>query len=129
MDSMDYIILKLMDGSDVIGRIIDTTPDRVKIDNPMRVVYAQRPEGVVASLQKYAYFVEQEIFEFDRKFIVQAMTPRTEFAEYYEDIVMDSYDKARQREDNALRDRDGEQDEMEVFKAMMELSTSNTSIH
>jgi hypothetical protein len=124
---MDHIIIKLLDGTDIIGRIIDRETEKVTIDNPMRIVYLQKPEGIVASLLKYAYFVEQEVFEFDKKFIVQAMTPRPEFAEYYEDIVLDQYERSKQKEDEALMG--AKEDDMEMFQAMMELSTSNTSIH
>lgn len=129
---MDYLILKLSDGDEIIGRVIELEEKMVKLDNPMRIVYHERPEGTIAGLTKYAYFVDQEIFEFDRRFIVQALYPREDFAMYYEDIVTTHYENTKNKEIASVEEAKTQttEDMHEIFQAMVERShISNTSIH
>lgn len=130
---MEHIILKLIDGTEIIGRIIETEKEYIKVDSPMRIVYRTSEEGIAAALYKYAFFVEQEVFEFNTSFVLQAMVPKSEFVEYYEDTLQDVTSKTEVSESNdtPLVDESGSTPALhDLYLAMIEkMKTSNTSIH
>lgn len=123
---MEHIILKLVDGTEVIGRVIEVQDDTIKIDNPMTINYSIHGRSYSAVLGKYAYFTDQEIFEFKKSFIVQALHPREDFTEYYEEVVNESVVILS---DKDTRSEDTEEDD-EMYRAMIErFGTSNSSLH
>lgn len=122
-----HLILKLVDSTDVIGKVERSEDGVVVLSEPMRIMYGPTPTGQTAGLMKYAYFTAQDMFEFKSNFIIQAYEPRVEFINYYTEAVEQLY-----RGEIATEHFENESDEedSEEWKDLLELyNTPNTSFH
>jgi hypothetical protein len=88
------VILKLNNGTEVVGDVEVTTDDSVVLGKPLQInykyVFGSTPS---VSFVRYIMFAESDSIMFKDSMIVNRVTARKAFADYYHDVVNDYYDR------------------------------------
>jgi hypothetical protein len=107
---MTVTILKLVNGVEVIGENIEMTSTFIVLKHPMQVLYKMGYGNLPnISLVKYSVFADGEDITFPFTHIINVITPRTKFVDFYktavntllteyEGVIDDQLDKAIDRE-------------------------------
>lgn len=124
---MNHLLLKLVDGSDVICRVMELEETHIKVDNPMKVVYnIEGPTGQTAMLTKYAYFSEQIVFDFRREHIVQVLEPKEDMVQWYENVLQ----TIQERDNTLIVEDDIDEREQEYMETLLErFAIANNQLH
>ena len=125
---MKHILLKLVDGHDIICRVMELESTHIKVDNPLKVVYNMGPSGQNAMLSKYAYFSDQIIYEFKREHILQVLEPREDLVVWYEQVLQ----HINERDELVVEDDDSDitEEDEEYYNTLLErVRIANTQLH
>jgi hypothetical protein len=83
---MSVQIVRLLTGEDLLGQVMPSSFDILKIQNPVRVVVMPNkldPKTPHVGFAPWAEFSEQKVFEIDKRHILCIMEPIKEFTNQY----------------------------------------------
>jgi hypothetical protein len=83
---MSVQIVRLLTGEDLLGQVMPSSFDILKIQNPVRVVVMPNkldPKTPNVGFAPWAEFSEQKVFEIDKRHILCIMEPIKEFTNQY----------------------------------------------
>jgi hypothetical protein len=86
---MSVKIVKLLNGEDLIAKIVPSSGLIVKMENPVRIVVMPNkidPKTPNVGLAPWAEFSDDKIFELDKSHVLCIMTPVKEFINQYNSI-------------------------------------------
>jgi hypothetical protein len=83
---MSVQIVRLLTGEDLLGQVMPSSFDILKIQNPVRVVVMPNkldPKTPNVGFAPWAEFSEQKVFEIDKRHVLCIMEPIKEFTNQY----------------------------------------------
>jgi hypothetical protein len=83
---MSVQIVRLLTGEDLLGQVMPSSFDILKIQNPVRVVVMPNkldPKTPNVGFAPWAEFSEQKFFEIDKRHVLCIMEPIKEFTNQY----------------------------------------------
>lgn len=86
---MNIKIVKLLNGEDLIAKILPSSSDVVKMENPVRIVVMPNkldPKTPNVGLAPWAEFSDEKVFLLDKSNVLCIMTPVKEFINQYNAI-------------------------------------------
>ena len=86
---MSVKIIKLLNGEDLIAKILPSSGLILKIENPVRIVVMPNkidPKTPNVGLAPCAEFSDDKVFELDKSHVLAIMTPVKEFVNQYSSI-------------------------------------------
>jgi hypothetical protein len=86
---MNVKIVKLINGEEIIAKILPSSGLIVKIENPVRIVVMPNkldPKTPNVGLAPWAEFSDEKVFELDKSHVLCIMTPVKEFVNQYNSI-------------------------------------------
>lgn len=120
-------IIKLIDGTEVVGKIVQEDQSVMMVKDPLQINYRQRPDTLPAVyLHRYIPFSSSHTFEFKKDHILSNVKPLVNLEKYYSAVLKtmhESVDSAINEElaSAALEAGDEELTEEEMIKlALME---------
>lgn len=75
------VIIKLLNGMDVVGTIVDETEHTVEVENPFKIVFSPSEGGAV--MTPYNVFSDDHNFRFKNESIITISTAASTVREYY----------------------------------------------
>lgn len=87
-------LIKLHNGTEIIGEIDNDTESTITLKDPMQINYrltATQPMPVV-SVSRYMPFSQQCVIKFQRDNILHVVEPRQSMSEYYHHAIETYYD-------------------------------------
>lgn len=120
-------IIRLVDGTEVVGKIVQEDQNVMMIKDPLQINYRQRPDSLPAVyLHRYIPFSGSDTLEFKKAHILNQVKPLSNLEKYYSAVLKtlnESIDSAINQElaTAALEAGDEELTEEEMIKlALME---------
>jgi hypothetical protein len=86
---MNIKIVKLINGEEIIAKVLPSSGLIVKIENPVRIVIMPNkidPKTPNVGLAPWAEFSDEKVFELDKSHVLCIMTPVKEFINQYNSI-------------------------------------------
>jgi len=86
---MNIKIVKLINGEEIIAKVLPSSGLIVKIENPVRIVVMPNkldPKTPNVGLAPWAEFSDEKVFELDKSHVLCIMTPVKEFVNQYNSI-------------------------------------------
>jgi hypothetical protein len=83
---MQVQLVRLINGEELLGKILSTTSDVVRIQNPVRVVVMPNkidPKTPNVGFAPWAEFTEDKSFDIDKRHVLCIMNPVKEFINQY----------------------------------------------
>lgn len=83
---MPIQIVRLINGEELLGQVMPSASDVVKIQNPVRVVVMPNkldPKTPNVGFAPWAEFSEDKVFEIDKRHVLCIITPIKEFINQY----------------------------------------------
>lgn len=115
-----YKIIKLTNGTEVIGDVLFNTKDEniIAIDKPMMINYKTFQNAILPSISliRYSLLASNEPIIFSMKDVMNVIEPRQLFVDYYTstvDTAFNHYDEVVDRELGMAIDRHKEDEESE----------------
>ncbi len=86
---MNVMIVKLITGEDLIAKVLPSSSEVVKVENPVRIVVMPNkidPKTPNVGLAPWAEFSDEKVFHLDKSHVLCIMTPVKEFVNQYNSI-------------------------------------------
>lgn len=86
---MNIKIIKLINGEDLIAKVLPSSSEVVKVENPVRIVVMPNkldPKTPNVGLAPWAEFSDEKVFVLDKSHVLCIMTPVKEFVNQYNTI-------------------------------------------
>jgi hypothetical protein len=86
---MNVKIVKLINGEEIIAKVLPSSGMIVKIENPVRIVVMPNkldPKTPNVGLAPWAEFSDEKVFELDKSHVLCIMIPVKEFVNQYNSI-------------------------------------------
>lgn len=83
---MSVKILKLITGEELLAKVLPSSADLVKMENPVRIVIMPNkldPKTPNVGFAPWAEFSDDKIFEIDKSHVVAIITPISQFVTQY----------------------------------------------
>lgn len=129
-------IIRLVDGTEVVGSIVQEDQNTMMIKDPLQINYRQRPDSLPAIyLHRYIPFSGTDTFEFKKTHILNQVKPLINLEKYYSAVLktmQESIDEAVNQElaSAAIEAGDEELTEEEMIKiALMERKTLKIALN
>lgn len=132
-----YKIIKLTNGTEVIGDVLFNTRDEniIAIDKPMMINYKTFQNAILPSISliRYSLLASNEPIVFSMKDVMNVIEPRQLFVDYYTstvDTAFNHYDEVVDRElgmaiDRHKEDEGSEEDQYSILLNNFESETIN----
>lgn len=79
------VVIKLLNGMDVVATIVDETEHTVEVENPFKIVFSQTEGGAV--MTPYNVFSDDHNFRFKNESIITISTASKTVGEYYLELA------------------------------------------
>lgn len=79
------VVIKLLNGLDIIATIVDETEDTVEVENPFKIAFSQTEGGAV--MTPYNLFSDDHNFRFKNESIITISNASKTVCEYYLDLA------------------------------------------
>lgn len=86
---MSVKIVRLLNGEELIAKVLPSSADVVKMENPVRIVVMPNkidPKTPNVGLAPWAEFSEDKTFDIDKSHVLCIMTPIKEFVNQYNSL-------------------------------------------
>jgi len=127
-------ILKLVNGTEVIGNILEENKQALVIDNPLQINYvAKSPASPpVISLQRYIPFSNKTIITFKTEHIINKVEPLSNMISYYNSSLKGIQEHIDSAIDQELANASGEEEltpESQAKLAMIEKHITKATLN
>ena len=126
-----FILVKLTDGTEVVGELINDTKDLITIKKPLQIHYRYFMGGMPSvSFSRYMMFSSDPMITFDTRHIMALSPARQAFAEFYEENVNDYFGSQEQSVDKELREAMTSTQKDDRLKKILEMMpTDNATVN
>lgn len=86
---MSIKIVRLLNGEELIAKVLPSSSEIVKVENPVRIVVMPNkidPKTPNVGLAPWAEFSEDKTFDIDKAHVLAIMTPIKEFVNQYNSL-------------------------------------------
>lgn len=131
---MEVVIVRMTDGPDVIGKVMNETDRGIHLDDACLIQYSRSKEGYpsvfltkycIANLSFDAFFQRKDICQIFRDPVPTLIDQHQRSI----NRLRKNYDIAFKEEEESSLNFDDEDEDNELWDAMTELFSSNNSIH
>lgn len=133
---MTVSLVKLVDGTEVMGKIKESTSEKIVINNPLKINYYSRTPVSTPSiaLQRYLPFSGQEDIALNTQHVISSVEVKDGVVKYYESALNSIRTTVDMELDRTLKDIASETDEdtegqVEVYKAVLEKLTTKATLN
>lgn len=118
---MSISLIKLSDGTEIIGDITYTDVSSVTVQCPLLLHYRYFLGGVPSiSFSRYMMFAASNLIKIRYEHVIAIVEARKAFADYYADCVDDYYSKIEASIDEELRSTMTQVDKEEALKKLLD---------
>lgn len=82
-------LIKLTNGTEIVGKIVNETESSIKVNNPLQINYYQTPKQTMpmVALQRYMPFSAEEETTFKKEHVMAVTVPVKGMDEYYSKML------------------------------------------
>lgn len=119
---MSITLIKLLDGSEIIGTVVQNTSSYIVIDKPLMLHYRFYVGGVpTVSFSRFMMFATSGSFTIQQTQVITLATARKAFADYYLECVEEYYSSIEESIDAELRSLLSPTEKEQAFKRILEM--------
>jgi hypothetical protein len=125
------LIIKLINGVEIIGSVVNQTKKEIEVDNPVQINYKNLEAAIPAvSLTRYLQFSKIKQCVFEKSKIMNITEPLDGFVAYYKTALNHFESEIDQTVNRELkRVSESEQDENETYMAVLERLSTNQMLN
>lgn len=119
---MSITLVKLSDGSEIIGTIVQNTSSYIVVDKPLMLHYRFYVGGVpTVSFSRFMMFATSSSFTIQQTQVITLAVARKAFADYYLECVEEYYSSIEESIDAELRSLLSPTEKEQAFKRILEM--------
>ena len=126
-------IIKLSNGIEIVGKLVDSYKDVISIEKPLQINYRYFLGATPSvSFVRYVMFSKTNTIAFNRRDIINETEARTSFADYYTSVVdyyFDELEKQIDAEFESLIDSESTNKEQQMKRILEMMPTDETPVN
>ena len=126
-------IIKLNNGIEIVGKLVDSYKDIISIEKPLQINYRYFIGATPSvSFVRYVMFSKSDIIMFNRSDIINTVDARDSFANYYHTVVdyyFDELEKQIDAEFESLIDSESTNKEQQMKRILEMMPTDDTPVN